>query len=99
MDIKKTQDGTELTLALDGRLDVKTAPQLEAELKRNISGVTALTFDLEKLDYMSSAGIRVLVSAQKVMNRQGKMTIKHANEEITEVFEITGLFNFFHIEQ
>ena len=99
MNIEKTMNGTELTLALDGRLDVKTAPQLEAELKRSISGVTALTFDMEKLDYMSSAGIRVLVSAQKVMNRQGKMTIKNANEEITEVFEITGLFSFFLIEQ
>ena len=99
MIIEKTIHGTEMTLALDGRLDVKTAPQLEAELKRSISGVTALIFDLQKLDYMSSAGIRVLVSAQKVMSRQGEMTIKNANEEITEVFEITGLFNFFHIAQ
>ena len=98
MDIEKTLNETELTVALNGRLDVKTAPQLEAELKRSVSHVTLLTFDLANLDYISSAGIRVLISAQKVMNKQGKMVIKNANEEVTEVFEITGLFSVFNIE-
>ncbi len=90
MNIAKTKNETALTLALEGRLDTVTAPELEATLKSELEGVTELVFDLEKLDYISSAGLRVLLSAQKTMNRQGSMKVLHANEMILEIFEITG---------
>lgn len=90
MNIAKTKNETTLTLALEGRLDTVTAPELEATLKSELEGVTELVFDLEKLDYISSAGLRVLLSAQKTMNRQGSMKVLHANEIILEIFEITG---------
>ena len=90
MNIAKTKNETALTLALEGRLDTVTAPELEATLKSELEGVTELVFDLEKLDYISSAGLRVLLSAQKTMNRQGSMKVLHANEIILEIFEITG---------
>ena len=80
MTINKTLNGTELTVALEGRLDTTTAPTLEAELKESIEGVTSLVFDFSKLEYISSAGLRVLLSAQKIMNKQGSMTIRNANE-------------------
>ena len=98
MEIKKTSNGTALGIALEGRLDTTTAPQLEAELKSALSGVTDLTFDFEKLDYISSAGLRVLLSAQKVMNRQGSMKITNVNESIMEVFDVTGFVDILTIE-
>ena len=99
MDIKKNKNGTKLTLSISGRLDTMTAPKLEAELKQNISGLTELVFDIAELDYISSAGLRVLLSAQKVMNKQGDMTIRNANEEVMEVFEITGFIDILNIEE
>ena len=90
MTITKNQNGSHLDLALEGRLDTTTAPQLEAELKQSVSGVTELTLDFAKLEYLSSAGLRVLLSAQKVMNRQGSMVIRNVNETIMEIFEVTG---------
>ena len=90
MTINKTSNGTELTLALEGRLDTTTAPELEAEIKSSLSGVNNLTFDFSSLDYISSAGLRVLLSAQKVMNKQGKMIVTNVNETIMEVFDVTG---------
>ncbi len=90
MTITKNQNGTHLDLAQEGRLDTTTAPRLEAELKQSVSGVTELTLDFEKLEYLSSAGLRVLLSAQKVMNRQGSMVIRNVNETIMEIFEVTG---------
>ena len=98
MNIIKNKDGSKLTLALEGRLDTTTAPQLEAELKASMDGVTELDMDFEKLEYLSSAGLRVLLAAQKVMNRQGKMTIYHVNETIHEVFEVTGFIDILTIE-
>ena len=98
MTITKTQDGTRLDLALAGRLDTTTAPQLEAELKQSIDGVTELTLDFGKLEYLSSAGLRVLLSAQKVMNRQGTMTVRNVNETIMEIFEVTGFSDILTIE-
>lgn len=98
MTITKTQNGNSLTLALDGRLDTTTAPQLEAELKNSIDGIDTLLFDFEKLEYISSAGLRVLLSAQKVMNKQGKMVVRHVNETIAEVFEVTGFSDILTIE-
>ena len=90
MEIKKVKNGTELNLAVEGRLDTTTAPQLEAELKQSISGVETLVLDFANLEYLSSAGLRVLLAAQKVMNKQGEMIIRNVNETIAEIFEITG---------
>lgn len=98
MTINKMQQGTQLTFALTGRLDTNTAPQLEAELKRSIDGVTDLTFDFAELEYISSAGLRILLSAQKTMNRQGSMTIRNVNETVSEVFDITGFSEILTIE-
>ena len=90
MTITETKNGSALTVALEGRLDTMTAPELEEKLNAALTGVTELTFDLEKLEYISSAGLRVLLSAQKTMNRQGSMKVLHANEMILEIFEVTG---------
>ncbi|HML48148.1 MAG TPA: STAS domain-containing protein [Clostridia bacterium] len=90
MTIQKTQTGTELTLALSGRLDTTTAPQLEAALKSALEGVTALTMDFKELAYISSAGLRVLLSAQKAMMKKGNMVVRNVNETILEVLEVTG---------
>ncbi len=98
MNIDKKQQGTQLTISLSGRLDTTTAPQLEGELKHSINGVTDLTLDFEKLEYISSAGLRVLLAAQKVMNKQGEMVVRHVNETIMEVFEITGFSDILTIE-
>lgn len=98
MTIEKTMEGTKLTLTLTGRLDTTTAPQLETELKRSVGGVESLVLDFADLEYLSSAGLRVLLAAQKVMNKQGKMVIRHVNETISEVFEITGFSDILTIE-
>ncbi len=98
MTINKTLNGSELTVALDGRLDTTTAPVLEGELKESLDGVAALTFDFEKLEYISSAGLRVLLSAQKLMNKQGSMKLIHVSEVILEIFEVTGFSDILTIE-
>lgn len=90
MQIQKTSENSVTTIALSGRLDTMTAPLLEAEVQGQLDGVTELIFDFAELSYISSAGLRVLLSAQKVMNKQGKMTIKNVCAEIKEVFEVTG---------
>ena len=90
MTITKTAVNGTLRIALEGRLDTNTAPQLETELKTSLSGITELELDFSGLEYISSAGLRVLLAAQKTMSRQGKMTIRNVNETIMEVFEITG---------
>ena len=98
MTINKTANGSQLTIALEGRLDTTTAPQLDEELKNSLTGVTDLTLDFAALEYISSAGLRVLLSAQKVMNKQGKMVIHNVNETISEVFEITGFSEVLTVE-
>ncbi|WP_417043645.1 STAS domain-containing protein [Dysosmobacter sp.] len=98
MTITKTQDHSALTLFLEGRLDTTTSPQLEAELSASLDGVTQLTLDLEKLAYLSSAGLRVILAAQKRMNKQGKMVVRHVNDTIMEVFEVTGFVDILTIE-
>ncbi len=98
MTIQKTRNETALTIALSGRLDTVTAPELEAVLKDALADVSELTFDCEKLDYISSAGLRVLLSAQKTMNRQGTMKVIHVNEMILEIFEVTGFSDILTIE-
>lgn len=98
MTINKTLNTTELIVALTGRLDTTTAPHLEAELKTSLTGVDSLVMDFAELEYISSAGLRVLLSAQKVMNKQGKMVIRHTNDTILEVFEVTGFTDILTIE-
>ena len=98
MEIKKTKNGTELTLAIVGRIDTTTAPQLETELKASIDGVTRLHLDFSEVEYISSAGLRVLLSAQKSMNRQGTMVLSHVSEAVMEVFEVTGFVDILTIE-
>ena len=98
MTINKQQDGSKLNIALEGRLDTTTAPQLESELRTSLDGVTELAFDLKDLLYISSAGLRVLLSAQKTMNKQGKMVIRNAGEELMEIFEVTGFVDILTIE-
>lgn len=98
MEIIKNLDQDKLTVVIKGRLDTTTAPSLERELKSALNGVAELTFDLSDLVYVSSAGLRVLLSAQKVMNKQGKMVIKHANTDIMDVFEVTGFVDILNIE-
>ena len=98
LNIEKTTNASELTVVLGGRLDTTTAPDLEKELKESLDGVTALTIDMTALEYISSAGLRVLLSTQKVMNRQGKMKVTHVNETIQEIFEVTGFSDILTIE-
>ena len=97
MTITKNATDSTLRIALEGRLDTSTAPQLEAERKASLPDVTELELDFSGLEYISSAGLRVLLSAQKTMNKQGKMTIHHVNETIMEVFEITGFVDILTI--
>jgi anti-sigma B factor antagonist len=90
MVINKQVNGTELTVSLAGRLDTITSPQLEKELQSSLSEVTKLHFDFNELEYISSAGLRVLLTAQKQMNTQGTMTIGHVSDTIMEIFDMTG---------
>ena len=90
MTINKTKNGDALTIALEGRLDTMTAPELEAELKTALDGVETLTIDMAKLDYISSAGLRVLLSTQKLMGRRGGMTLTNVGAAIMEIFDVTG---------
>lgn len=98
MTINKVKNGNSLVLVPEGRLDTITAPELENEIKASIDGVTSLEFDLSKLEYISSAGLRVLLSAQKVMNKQGAMKVCNVNETIMEIFEVTGFSDILDIE-
>ena len=90
LDIKKNQEGSKLEFVLEGRLDTITAPQLEEEVKASIGDITELVFDFNGLAYVSSAGLRVLLSAQKTMNEKGSMVVKNVSDEIQEIFDVTG---------
>ena len=98
MKITKTLNGDVLTVALEGRLDTTTAPELDEDLKESAANVNELIMDLEKLEYISSAGLRVLLTYHKAMMRKDGMKILHANEMIMEVFDITGFSEVFTIE-
>ena len=98
MTIEKTQNGADLTISLAGRLDTMTAPELEAELNQSLSGAETLTMDFSKLDYISSAGLRVLLSAHKIMSGKGGMVVTHVNEVVQEVFDVTGFADILNIE-
>lgn len=98
MKINKSKKDSALTLAVEGRLESTTAPELESVIKSELDGITDLTFDFTDLEYISSAGLRVLLSAQKTMNKQGKMKVTGANEIVMEVFDITGFSGMLTIE-
>mgnify|MGYP002559324519 FL=1 len=98
MNIQKTVSGAALTVALEGRLDTTTAPKLEEEPRGSVDGVSRLVFDLAKLEYISSAGLRVLLAMQKLMNQQGEMVLQNVNEAVMEVFEVTGFSDILCIE-
>lgn len=98
MELNKNTQGTALYITIEGRIDTTTAPQLESELRTSVSGITELYLDFAGVEYISSAGLRVLLSAQKVMNRQGKMVISHVNETVMDVFDVTGFVDILTIE-
>jgi anti-sigma B factor antagonist len=98
MTIEKKANGTLVTLVVAGRLDTQTAPELEKELDAMASGVTELIFDMTGLEYVSSAGLRVILKAQKMMNKQGSMKLTGVNDSIMEVFDITGFLDILTIE-
>ncbi|MBR1559267.1 MAG: STAS domain-containing protein [Clostridia bacterium] len=98
MKIIKNMNGTALTVALEGRLDTTTAPELEQALKEGMDAATELTLDFEKLDYISSAGLRVLLSAHKVMSKKNGLKVVNANEMVKEVFDVTGFADILDIE-
>lgn len=98
MNIEKTENGTEVTLALSGRLDTVTAPQLEEKIQESLSGTEKLNLDFGNLEYLSSAGLRVLLTAHKAMMKSGgQLEIRHVNEVIHEVFEVTGFLDVLNI--
>ena len=98
MTITKNQNGTTLEIALEGRLDTMTAPELEAALKESLDEAESLVLDFSKLEYISSAGLRVLLSAHKTMSGKGGMKVTHVNEIVREVFEVTGFADILTIE-
>ncbi len=98
MDINKKANGESLEIALTGRLDTTTAPQLDEVVKNDLNGITSLVFDLNNLEYISSAGLRVLLAAQKVMNKQGSMVVRNVKDDIMEVFDITGFADILTVE-
>ncbi len=98
MEISKAKNGSVMEISLTGRLDTNTAPQLEASVREDAAEITGLEFDFSNLDYISSAGLRVLLATQKTMNKQGYMKIKNVKPEIMEVFDITGFSDILTIE-
>ena len=99
MNITKQREGSALIVALEGRLDTSTAPELETQLSAGLDGVVDLVIDMKDLVYLSSAGLRVILAAQKRMNKQGSMKVCHVNETIMEVFEVTGFSDILTIEE
>lgn len=98
MTIQKISDGEKLTFKIEGRLDTNSSPKLEAELRQSVDCITELVFDFSEVEYISSAGLRVLLAAQKVMNRRGSMKLTGVNDDVMEVFEITGFADILTIE-
>ena len=98
LNINQTIENGKAALTLEGRLDTITAPELEQALQDVLPGLTELTLDLENLEYISSAGLRVLLSAQKTMKKQGTMKVVHVNETVMEIFEVTGFSEILTIE-
>ena len=98
LNISKDVNGKSLVYYLEGRLDTTTAPQLEGDIKESITDINSLVMDLSKLEYISSAGLRVLLSAQKTMNKQGSMVVRNVRDEVNEIFDVTGFADILTIE-
>ena len=98
MNIIFTRDGTTLTVALEGRLDTVSAPELENGLKPALDGISLLVFDLRNLTYISSAGLRILLSARKAMEQQGRMSVRHVRPEVMKILEVIGFVKILDIE-
>ena len=98
MTIEKKINGEAVTLIVSGRLDTQTAPELEKELDAVLGGLKELTFDMTNLEYVSSAGLRVILKAQKIMNTQGSMKLTGVNDSVMEVFDITGFLDILTLE-
>lgn len=98
LNVEKISNGKELTVKLAGRLDTTTAPTLDSKLRTAGNGIEKLVFDISALEYISSAGLRVLLSAQKMMNKQGEMVVRGANETVRDIFEVTGFIDVLNIE-
>ena len=98
MTIDQKREGEKLSLIIDGRLDTTTAPQLEVVVRTALEGVNELIINLSKLEYISSAGLRVLLSAQKTMNKQGEMVITGVTDTVMEVFDVTGFTDILNIQ-
>lgn len=97
MDIKKTQNGTSVTLSICGRIDTSTAPEFEAAIE-NLNDTTELILDFANVEYISSAGLRIVLKAQKLMNKNGKMKLVNVNDDVMDVFDITGFLDILTIE-
>lgn len=98
MEIKKTIEGSKLVMNVSGRLDTITAPQLESEITGSLNGITDLVLDFSDLEYISSAGLRVLLVTTKMMKGKGSFVIRNINETVHEVFEVTGFLDILNIE-
>ena len=98
LNIDMNSEGEKLTVKLEGRLDTTTSPELESELGKSLDGIKELVFDFNELEYLSSAGLRVLLNAQKTMNQQGEMTLTGVNDSIKEIFEVTGFSDILTVE-
>ena len=98
MTVNKSKNGSVLNVSVEGRVDTATAPQFETEVKSALSGITELDIDFSQLNYISSAGLRVLLSLQKIMNSQGTMRITGVNETVSEILNITGFSEILNIE-
>ncbi len=98
MNISKENNNEQLTIAVSGRLDTTTSPELENEINSSVEGITELILDLKGLEYISSAGLRVILTAQKTMSKKGSMIIKNANDEVNSIFEITGFKDILTIQ-
>lgn len=99
LNIEKNLNESKLTVSLSGRLDTTSAPNLESELQTAIDGVETLVLDMSELVYISSAGLRVILSAQKVMNKQGEMIVRGVNSDVMEIFEVTGFVDILNIQE
>ena len=98
MKINKTVEGSKLTIGIEGRLDTNSSPELSNVVESSLEGITELVFDLALLDYISSSGLRVLLSSQKTMNGKGKMIVKNVSDMVMEIFDITGFVDILTIE-
>jgi len=98
LNITKSVNGTEMVIGLEGKLDTTTAPGFESDLESSLGGITKLILDLAQLQYCSSAGLRVLLTAQKIMNAQGSMVLHNTSDDIKEIFDVTGFSDILTLE-